>query len=149
MAIGSQIDLRLSVGSGSLLAVSPHCFESVQQSVKKEILLLLNQLDVFCNLWPLECVCMLLSFLSTLQCTCGQICRTMLVILLKKGINAHMRLVTSKLRVSMAAGTMLRQGALSHLSSFFPHRTQFPSRWSEFHCSNPTASVTCNKWVVC
>lgn len=62
MAIGSQIDLRLSVGSGSLLAFSPHCFESVQQSVKKEILLLLNQQDVFCNLWPLECVCMFLSF---------------------------------------------------------------------------------------
>ncbi|CAK9225731.1 unnamed protein product [Sphagnum troendelagicum] len=60
-----------------------------------------------------------------------------------------MRLVTSKLRVSMAAGTMLRQGALSHLSSFFPHRTQFPSRWSEFRSSNPPASVTCNKWVVC
>ncbi|CAM6048623.1 unnamed protein product [Sphagnum compactum] len=60
-----------------------------------------------------------------------------------------MRLVTSKLRVSTAAGTMLRQGALSHLSSFFPHRTQLPSRWSEFRSSNPPASVTCNKWVVC
>jgi len=27
VAIASQIDLRLSVGSGSLLAFSPHCFE--------------------------------------------------------------------------------------------------------------------------
>jgi hypothetical protein len=62
VAIGSQIDLRLSVGSGSLLAFSPHCFESVQPSLKKEILLLLNQLDVFCKLWRLECECMLLSF---------------------------------------------------------------------------------------
>ncbi len=60
-----------------------------------------------------------------------------------------MRLVTSKLRVSMAAGTMLRQGAPSHLSSFFPHRTQFPFRWSEFRSSIPPASVACNKWVVC
>jgi hypothetical protein len=36
VAIGSQIDLRLSVGSGSLLAVSPHCFESVQQSEERD-----------------------------------------------------------------------------------------------------------------
>jgi hypothetical protein len=48
----------------------------------------------------------------------------MFVLLLKKGINGHMRLVTSKLRLSMAAGNNAETRSSFPLVIFFP--TQNP-----------------------